>query len=383
MVRRRRRRRSNPAFWLLAAIVGALVIYVSIPVWRMQTADPGAIQLAGLSLGEILRERVLHSLTALWVFFFGACFGSFLNVVVHRLPAGESIAWNPSRCPYCRVPIRASDNIPVFAWLSLRGRCRACRLPISSRYPIVEATCGIGFLLFAAMVIAANGVNLPVGFGPPRPLSLVVLAPPWTLVVICLHHAALLFALFGWALMEYDDQKAPWTYAVWWLLFGLAVAVAAPFVTLIPWSEPSVLSYPADDYLRRLESPLAGAALGLACGFCLTFWRPVHKSNSLVFAIVGVFLGWQATLSIGVLALLLSGIFQPIRRARFLHSSAGVCLVAVGIHLTFWKYFAEVAWWPGSSPVATTGGCALLMCWMLTGALPRKRPEAGGLRPND
>jgi leader peptidase (prepilin peptidase)/N-methyltransferase len=69
----------------------------------------------------------------------GAVFGSFLNVVVHRLPRHESLATPASHCPKCATPVKPYDNIPVLSWLLLRGHCRSCRAPISARYPLVEA----------------------------------------------------------------------------------------------------------------------------------------------------------------------------------------------------------------------------------------------------
>jgi leader peptidase (prepilin peptidase) / N-methyltransferase len=70
----------------------------------------------------------------------GAVVGSFINVVVYRLPRGESLISPPSRCPQCASPIKPYDNVPVFGWIWLRGRCRACHASISVRYPLVEAT---------------------------------------------------------------------------------------------------------------------------------------------------------------------------------------------------------------------------------------------------
>jgi leader peptidase (prepilin peptidase)/N-methyltransferase len=86
----------------------------------------------------------------------GAIIGSFLNVVIHRLPRGESLAFPGSRCPECGEAIKAYDNIPVLSWLILRGRCRSCGARISPRYPLVEA---LTALLFAAVVVR---------FGPDR-----------------------------------------------------------------------------------------------------------------------------------------------------------------------------------------------------------------------
>jgi leader peptidase (prepilin peptidase) / N-methyltransferase len=77
----------------------------------------------------------------------GLIIGSFLNVVAYRLPRGESLAHPPSRCPSCGAPVKPYDNIPVLSWLLLRGRCRACKAPISARYPLVEALTGALYAL--------------------------------------------------------------------------------------------------------------------------------------------------------------------------------------------------------------------------------------------
>jgi leader peptidase (prepilin peptidase)/N-methyltransferase len=78
-----------------------------------------------------------------WVFFIGLCVGSFLNVVIYRLPAGLSLVSPGSRCPHCKTPVRFYDNIPLLSWLLLRGRCRACKATIAVRYPLVELLTGL------------------------------------------------------------------------------------------------------------------------------------------------------------------------------------------------------------------------------------------------
>lgn len=88
-----------------------------------------------------------------WFFLLGAVIGSFLNVVIYRVPRRMSIAWPPSHCPACKEKIRWYDNVPIVSWLLLRGRCRHCKAPISPRYPLVEALCGVLFALAAAAVM--------------------------------------------------------------------------------------------------------------------------------------------------------------------------------------------------------------------------------------
>lgn len=95
-------------------------------------------------------------ISLLWAFSFGACWGSFLNVVIARVPAGLSVVTPRSRCPKCEKPISGFDNIPVLSWLILRGKCRSCGLPISPRYPFIEALIGIA----AMAAVARYGYSL-------------------------------------------------------------------------------------------------------------------------------------------------------------------------------------------------------------------------------
>jgi len=88
---------------------------------------------------------------------FGLLVGSFLNVVIHRVPRGESLIRPPSHCPACGARVRERHNVPVIGWLVLRGRCADCRAPISVRYPAVELTTG---LVFAGLVAWLIGHDL-------------------------------------------------------------------------------------------------------------------------------------------------------------------------------------------------------------------------------
>ena len=100
----------------------------------------------------------------------GGNLGSFLNVVVHRLPRGESVVHGGSHCPSCGSAIRWHDNVPVLGWLLLGGRCRDCGVPISARYPLVEAAGAILIGGVAAAELLSGGRTLPgTGFGTVRP----------------------------------------------------------------------------------------------------------------------------------------------------------------------------------------------------------------------
>jgi leader peptidase (prepilin peptidase)/N-methyltransferase len=92
----------------------------------------------------------MHGALVLGCGVFGLLIGSFLNVVIWRVPRKLSVVRPPSHCPQCETPIRPIDNIPVVAWLALRGKCRHCGNPIPVRYPLVEAGCGVLFAAVAA-----------------------------------------------------------------------------------------------------------------------------------------------------------------------------------------------------------------------------------------
>jgi len=153
---------------------------------------------------------------------FGLLIGSFLNVVIYRLPRGESIVYPGSKCPGCDRPIAPWDNVPVVSWLLLRGRCRRCKEPISLRYPAVESLCGAIFVLIAWRY----------GIALETPLL-------WAFA------AALIVA----AAVDIDHQIIPDEIS----LGGLAFAVAV--VPVIGW-------WQGGDYLRALGDSLFGGLVG-------------------------------------------------------------------------------------------------------------------------
>lgn len=170
-------------------------------------------------------DGVVQPVVMAYVFVFGAAVGSFLNVLVYRLPREISILRTPpSSCPNCSTPIRWYDNIPLISWLVLRGRCRDCQAPISLRYPLVELTSGV----LAAAAVARWGLGV----------------------------TAVEVAIFAWVslalgLIDFDFQILPdvLTYPsivfgfafswvggyTWWLdsLLGAAVGALLPILVII------------------------------------------------------------------------------------------------------------------------------------------------------
>ena len=178
----------------------------------------------------------------------GLIIGSFLNVVVHRLPRGMSLVTPASHCPRCGADVAWFDNVPVAGWLALRGRCRSCRQPISVRYPLVELATGAGFAVVAATA---------------EPLS--ALAP------LLLVTAAGLAA----ALVDLDGHPVP---------LPVAAAAVLGAVGTVPVAA-----------LAGQPGRLSWAALGAAglCGGFLTA-RGRHRPPIAGRALTGGALGWCA-----------------------------------------------------------------------------------------
>jgi leader peptidase (prepilin peptidase) / N-methyltransferase len=195
----------------------------------------------------------------------GAVLGSFLNVVIHRLPLGQSLASPGSRCPSCGTAIAPYDNVPVLSWLLLRGRCRRCGAPISPRYPTVE-------LLTAATFAAVVAVR---GFDDDLLLELPFVACLIALAGIDLDHRLLpnkivypmaVYGLVATAIVDTDD------------LVEHVVAGAGGFLFLFV----AVLAYPRGMGMGDVK--LAGA-MGVYLGLSLI---PAMLTAFLTGSLVGL-----------------------------------------------------------------------------------------------
>ena len=199
----------------------------------------------------------------------GLLVGSFLNVVVWRVPRGESIVSPPSACPRCGARIRARDNVPVVSWLALRGRCRSCHRPISARYPLVELCTGLAFA----------GVAWWTGLSAALPAFLYL--------------AAVSVAL---ALIDLDTKRLPDpivlpSYPVGVVLLGIATAVNG-------------------DWSAMIRAAIAAFAL-----FAFYFVLMVVREGGMGFGdvklagVLGLYLGWVgwSALVVGAFAAFLVG----------------------------------------------------------------------------
>ncbi len=281
-----------------------------------------------------LLESSARVLLGAWIFAFGASVGSFLNVVVYRLPRGLSLAHPGSRCPACGRAIRGRDNLPVLSWLLLRGQCRDCRTPISPRYYYVELLVGLIFLLVA---VFEAFLLQPLWVGSDlirRPLSRDLALPFWSAYAT---HVVLLTSLLGAALIDVDGWRMPRPL--------LMPAILLAFVIGTLWPETRrVVALPGlagPPWQTGLFDGAAGMAAGIACGALFGLaWLGASRGQSwprfgpiLLLAAVGAVLGWQRVIVIAPLAALLFAclvILIRLTRGQGVVPFAGVVAVLAG-----------------------------------------------------
>lgn len=261
-----------------------------------------------LRLAEI--PGLMIALVVLWLLIIGGSIGSFLNVVIYRLPAGLSLVRPRSRCPVCGTPIWARDNIPVLGWLLLGGRCRACGTRIAKRYPLVEATMALLFLGLAWCEPLAGGMNLPL------PATALNQTPLWGMAF---YHFALMCGLIAAALMMFDGEAVPRKF---WSFIGAAGLVAGTAVPLlrpvgVVQVNPAWGPY-AFGFLEGVAGMLLGIALGAAswpASTAVGHGRSGNLAGPAMLAIVGIFLGWQAAAAVSAAAATMWAAWQLVRYA--------------------------------------------------------------------
>jgi len=206
----------------------------------------------------------LQILLGVYATLLGLIVGSYLNVVIHRVPLGISTVFPRSRCPHCGTAIRAFDNVPVLSFLLLRGRCRQCRTPISWRYPAVEAAT-------AALFLACF---LRFGISLQSPVAALF--------------AALMLAL---AMIDFDHMILPDVITYPAIVLGILLQPFVPWAAL--WDGP----------WGGIVGGVFGASLG--AGLLLAVWiawyllrheEGMGLGDVKMLAAIGAFLGWKGVL---------------------------------------------------------------------------------------
>jgi leader peptidase (prepilin peptidase)/N-methyltransferase len=290
-----------------------------------------------LTTGFLLVEGLMGLplwLTCLFVAIFGAIIGSFLNVVIHRLPRDESIVFPNSRCPQCGTKIHSYDNLPIISYLLLRGRCRACRAHISARYPAVEALTALLYAgVFLVDVYWRGGLSAVILF------DLVFVTALVALIFIDAEHMLLPNAI---------------TYPG--IVFAIVARLSLPYLVGTHAFEdlPSLVEGPFRAWPVWAAS-LAGAVLGALVGggslwLMGWLWERLRGVEAMglgdvkMMFMVGAYLGWRLTILtifLGVLSGSIIGVGLMARRGE----KDMQMQLPFGIFLGIGSVFALLAGW--------------------------------------
>ncbi|MFM7243924.1 MAG: prepilin peptidase [Planctomycetaceae bacterium] len=277
-------------------------------------------------------------------FAWGATLGSFINVVVHRVPRRLSVVVGASRCPACGTPILPRDNIPVVGWILLGGRCRACSAAISPRYPLVEAACGAMACAVAAVELVGGGGSLPwLGSTSWAGIDRLLMHGDFRLAGSWALHAGILMLLVAWSLLA----SPPASHHVSERSAGAALAAVVAVVVALPDLGPPGLAL---DGARWPDSPRASAAIATATGIAAGWLLGIvtgRTNDPWSLATLGAALGWQTLTVVATLTAGARGVVAalPGGGRRVIDPLPAVAAAAI----VFWRplrtAFATLATW--------------------------------------
>lgn len=347
----RRRRFSRWSFWknfflvLLLAVLLFMGVMPLVESWLPYNPD--------LSLRlEWFRSRIMETMIAAWFFAFGSMVGSFINVVVWRMPRGVSVVSRGSACPFCCTKIRLSDNVPIIGWLKLGGRCRACRLPISPRYPIVEAIFGAVFLILFLVTVPTAAGNLPGGpFHDLQGILHNVISTKWDVIALYAFQMTLMTMLLAWALMQFDKSRLPVKSIVFALLVGFAAPAFCGYLHPLSWLMNNDQWLKDLPVIKQFDTGFVGLAAGFLVGeFLDQFVRRKGPGQSRSYYVaslmaIGLFLGWQAlitTIAIFGVLLWLAEALQRVATWLSIIPTLGWLAMATLIQICLWQRIHEL-----------------------------------------
>jgi len=373
------------AILLLTAFVVAASYVVLMARW--QSANDRLVQFT-----DLIPPRIADVMIAGWSFFIGSSIGSFLNVVAWRMPRGMTINGR-SHCPRCDNTLQWYDNLPVFGWLALGGRCRYCRLPISPRYPIVEAAVGLCVMWLVVRGVYSDASHLP--FWPKRYGYSTALWMPYlsndSLAMIT-YHVTGIACLWALALVRADGSRLPRQLIFWCLALVAVPMLVVPSFAVVPWTVRENNLWSADgQYLNAVMRVLTGAAMAVMLARMMVKYvcptadpklNPLGESTArlvdlvMLLAAATMLVGWQAAIAVTAIAILV-GAAVP---AMFIQNADPLARFALGLpiattfQIAYWGWLHRWVYWPSvntSAGITLAWAAAILLLPRLLVTAPR------------
>ena len=327
---------------------------------------------------DLVTRSILRSLEALVVAFFfavGASIGSFLNVVAYRLPNNLDISVAGSRCPKCGKRLNWKENMPLFGWLGLRGQCSGCHAPISIKYLIAELLVGGLAVWIGSYELLSGGINLPIRTPNFYAGAVwIIFYTKWDLVSYALFHFAFFAILATQLLILHNGFSIPKRFLIFALTLGITTSL------FFPWLLPlhSAVFFPGiavqaseqivgvlPKYTQSSQTSVA-YGIGFSCSLALlpALWAwfislPENTDTSTsgtrkfadlwlwlaTFAYCGIWFGWQATIPIALVTLLVGSIYFTLSQsaAQRAFTLTALLLSVTILHHTFWSWIVSFA----------------------------------------
>ncbi|SFJ07635.1 prepilin peptidase [Planctomicrobium piriforme] len=345
-----------------------------------------------------------------YLFIIGAMIGSFLNVCIYRIPTQDrfldqlkSLSNRPSHCPRCGTNIRWFDNVPIFGWLKLRGRCRQCRMRISPRYPLIEFFNGCLWVLVFCMEVPLGMYThlsdscVYSDIGPQAFPGLGPLSPEWFVIIRFAFHLVLIEALLVASFIDFDLRIIPDGSTLPAMLFAIVCGLVIARVHLVPvwfqspnmeqsfaivtpdWVHPLLRGGAVPGWIN-LHPHLHGLAVSLAglvvggglvwavrlLGHFVLRREAMGFGDVILMGMIGAFLGWQATVI-----------------AFFIAAMCAILVVAVGFawHGVQWLRGRPrtIDWMIPYGPYLSLGAVITILFWQPLFARTRHVFEMGVL----
>lgn len=292
-------------------------------------------------------------LAVIWFFYLGASIGSFFNVLAGRLPEGRGVVFGGSKCPFCQTRLSFRDNIPIFGWLSCKGRCSTCKLPIAARYLLIELLVGALFVAIAFRELFSGGANLP------NFIALVyagiiwtVFYPKWYLIGAFVYHAMFFATLVMLAVADQEKAKFPWRAVTFFSVVFAVVKVIRPDLNFVPWFDWLPLKgLPIGLVGNALITIAVGGSTGWLFGWLASRIFPSFVTDKTrthwlqIMLLTGIVLGWQAVLITGLCTVVLIWLSLILGSLRYKFSSQlffGILVSTILVHHMFWRQINSI-----------------------------------------
>lgn len=346
-------RQSFPIFklliWSLSLVL--IVFFLFLPTIDFFSEDStlqnkaSSNELEDQSIYDLILFYTTSLFTTVSFFALGAAVGSYLNVIVYRVPRNLPLTFSRSSCPACSSPIQLSDNIPIISWFRLKGRCRACQAPINIRYPLVEFSVAAIFLILYFRELISGGANIP--FRDPNLYNgvlWILFYTKWDLVGLYLLHCFMLTSILGWVLINVDGFRIPISSLLTCLCIVLIAILIWPDLIPLKSNLHSLSPHRSDVLISLFFGTVSGALIAPVLVWMIrkTGLSDFTHSNCVNYAFIlcGMIYGWQAMSTIFLMAfifILLQQICMRYFKIHVLRSPGYAVFLSVFAFHYFWR----------------------------------------------